>query len=171
MGPHQGLVMVMVIMMVVRRTQARVVLGRDGGYRGIVVNIEDDIKEEHCPVILASIKVRRQGNVVIVHILWLWRNDTDKPCDGILVDYLQSRNNWLLRTEELAQSPHFCTVQAHGPGAVDVRGFEVDCMCRSRSVHTRHQPTLLLIVGRKGGRIDCWSRSRSCRGSIRSDRC
>ena len=104
MKPHQGMVMVMVIMMVVRRTQARVVLGRDGGYRGIVVNIEDDIKEEHCPIILASIKVRRQGNIVIVHILWLWLTDTDNPSHSFLVDYVQLRNNRLLRTEELAKT-------------------------------------------------------------------
>ena len=35
----------------------RVTLGRDGGYRGIVVNIGEEIPEEECPVLVENIKV------------------------------------------------------------------------------------------------------------------
>ena len=35
----------------------RVTLARDGGYRGIVVNIGEEISEEECPVLVENIKV------------------------------------------------------------------------------------------------------------------
>ena len=37
----------------------RIRLARDGGYRGLVVNVGDDVPEEECAVLVDRIKVRQ----------------------------------------------------------------------------------------------------------------
>ena len=45
----------------------RVNLARDGGYRGIVVNVGEDIPEEECAVLVENIKVTLEDNIITIH--------------------------------------------------------------------------------------------------------
>ena len=50
----------------------RVTLGRDGGYRGIVVNIGEEIPEEECAVLVENIKVTQEVNFITIAISPRW---------------------------------------------------------------------------------------------------
>ena len=51
-------------------SQSRIRIDDDGGYRGIVVRIGNQVPEEDCKQILQNIKVRQQWHILIVKMLW-----------------------------------------------------------------------------------------------------
>ena len=44
----------------------RVTLARDGGYRGIVVNIGEEIPEEECALLVENVKVIKEVNIITI---------------------------------------------------------------------------------------------------------
>ena len=55
----------------------RVTLGRDGGYRGIVVNIGEEIPEEECAVLVENTKVTPEVNFITIASPW-WPHHHEK---------------------------------------------------------------------------------------------
>ena len=62
----------------------RVTLGRDGGYRGIVVNIGEEIPEEECAVLVENIKVTPEVNFITIAISPWWPHHHEKSSMGML---------------------------------------------------------------------------------------
>ena len=58
----------------------RVTLARDGGYRGIVVNVGEDIPEEECAVLVENIKVTpSQVDIITITSPWWPHGHESKP--------------------------------------------------------------------------------------------
>ena len=60
-GARTGVVPLLVILLAGSVSGSRVRLDSQGGYRGVVVEVEEQISQENCKVILTNIKVRNRG--------------------------------------------------------------------------------------------------------------
>ena len=72
----EDMLLVLLLLHLLHVDGGRVRLGRDGGYRGLVVNVGDDVPEEECAVLVDRIKVRQshhhQHQVPLVVDLLSW---------------------------------------------------------------------------------------------------